>query len=138
MKITTFDIGLFVRDINVSLNFYKNILGLSYIETVEIPVEITSSIQFSNRKCRLHRFSLKGFELKLIETENPPEPKIFPVNEIAGFRYITLHIEDFDKTYNDLLSKGVTFLSKPFKIQSGVKIVFFKDPDGNYLELMGD
>ncbi|NJR50427.1 MAG: hypothetical protein HC780_13535 [Leptolyngbyaceae cyanobacterium CSU_1_3] len=41
-----------------------------------------------------------------------------------------------DQSYQRLQKKGVQFLSKPFTYNPpGYRIVFFRDPEGNILEL---
>jgi glyoxylase I family protein len=52
-----------------------------------------------------------------------------------GLRHLALAVDDFDATYNRLRSGGVTFAGEPVD-NKGVKVVFFTDPDGNYLHLI--
>jgi len=52
-----------------------------------------------------------------------------------GLRHLALAVDDFDTTYSRLRSAGVSFAGEPADAK-GVKVVFFADPDGNYLHLI--
>lgn len=52
-----------------------------------------------------------------------------------GIRHIALAVSDFDAAYQTLKDRGVTFLAEPQE-SKGNKVVFFADPDGNYLHLL--
>jgi glyoxylase I family protein len=52
-----------------------------------------------------------------------------------GLRHLALTVDDFDTTYNRLRSAGVSFTGEP-TASKGVKVVFFTDPDGNFLHLI--
>jgi glyoxylase I family protein len=52
-----------------------------------------------------------------------------------GLRHVALTVTDFDVVYASLKAKGVQFLSDPMD-NKGNKLVFFTDPEGNYLHLL--
>ncbi len=52
-----------------------------------------------------------------------------------GLRHLALAVEDFDAVYADLKAKQVQFVAEPLE-SKGNKIVFFTDPEGNYLHLL--
>ena len=52
-----------------------------------------------------------------------------------GVRHLALAVDDFDTAYALLQSKGVTFVGEPLE-SKGNKVVFFTDPEGNYLHLL--
>ena len=52
-----------------------------------------------------------------------------------GLRHLALAVDDFETTYSRLRSAGVSFAGEPTD-SKGVKLVFFTDPDGNYLHLI--
>lgn len=52
-----------------------------------------------------------------------------------GIRHLAIKVDDFDKGYEDLQTKGVNFLAGPFENQ-GNRLVFFTDGDGNILHLI--
>ncbi len=52
-----------------------------------------------------------------------------------GIRHLALTVTEFDQVYSDLRSKGVSFAGEPSE-SKGNKVVFFTDPEGNYLHLL--
>ena len=52
-----------------------------------------------------------------------------------GLRHLALSVTDFDAVYADLQKKGVQFTGEPQE-SKGNRIVFFTDPEGNYLHLL--
>jgi len=52
-----------------------------------------------------------------------------------GLRHLALAVTDFDAVYAGLQAKGVRFVSEPLAAK-GNKVVFFTDPEGNYLHLL--
>jgi glyoxylase I family protein len=52
-----------------------------------------------------------------------------------GLRHLALTVTDFDAVYAELQAKGVHFVGEPLA-GKGVKVVFFTDPEGNYLHLL--
>jgi len=52
-----------------------------------------------------------------------------------GLRHLALTVTDFDTTYAALRAKNVNFVSEPLE-NKGNRVVFFTDPEGNYLHLL--
>ena len=54
----------------------------------------------------------------------------------TGIRHIALSVDDFDGACSMLKSKNVEFYKDPILTSNGVRIQFFKDPEGNLLHLV--
>lgn len=52
-----------------------------------------------------------------------------------GLRHLALTVTDFAAAYARLQAAGVAFAGEPLE-SKGNKVVFFSDPDGNYLHLL--
>ncbi|MFB3776049.1 MAG: VOC family protein [Bryobacteraceae bacterium] len=52
-----------------------------------------------------------------------------------GLRHLALQTSDFDADYARLKAAGVKFAADPV-YGTGVKVVFFSDPEGNFLHLV--
>lgn len=55
-----------------------------------------------------------------------------------GFHHLAIEVADTDAAYAELVSKGVAFHVLPKSVPEGApqaRLAFFKDPDGNELEL---
>ena len=53
----------------------------------------------------------------------------------AGIRHLAIAVDDFDAVCGRLKAEGVQFLTEP-ENNKGNRVVFFADPDGNYLHLI--
>lgn len=52
-----------------------------------------------------------------------------------GLRHLALAVDDFESAYAALRDRNVSFISEPLE-SKGNKVVFFTDPEGNYLHLL--
>ncbi|MBD2054464.1 VOC family protein, partial [Oculatella sp. FACHB-28] len=56
-----------------------------------------------------------------------------------GWRHLAFAVDDVDRAYETLSDRGVEFISPPVTYDPlGIRIVYFKDIDGNILELYND
>ena len=53
----------------------------------------------------------------------------------TGIRHLAIAVADLDAEYAGLKAKGVAFITEP-ETSKGNRVVFFTDPDGNYLHLI--
>jgi glyoxylase I family protein len=53
-----------------------------------------------------------------------------------GVRHVALRVRNFDEAYAHLKSAGVQFLSEPVTAVGGGRIVSFRDPEGNELQIV--
>jgi catechol 2,3-dioxygenase-like lactoylglutathione lyase family enzyme len=63
---------------------------------------------------------------------NPADSKRFQ----PGVRHIALRVSDFDQAYAALKAAGVTFIMEPMPAIGGGKLVSFRDPEGNELQII--
>jgi glyoxylase I family protein len=64
-----------------------------------------------------------------------PSPAEMP-RFAPGLRHLAFRVSDFEKAYAKLKSAGVTFLFEPTTAVGGGKIVSFRDPEGNELQIV--
>ena len=53
-----------------------------------------------------------------------------------GLRHLALRVTDFDEAFEFLKERGVQFLSEPGVATGGGRIVSFRDPEGNELQIV--
>lgn len=75
------------------------------------------------------------FIAPLSATKNSPLPANHP-----GYRHIALVVGNLQDAYSKLKAKGIPFLSEPITIKepkevAGFQFVYFRDPEGNIVEL---
>ncbi|MBI1789365.1 MAG: VOC family protein [Acidobacteria bacterium] len=73
-----------------------------------------------------------GTMLEIIPSEGPRGSNQM---KDPGIRHLAVLVDDFDAAYQELKSKGVTFLNEPY-VNQGNRLVFFTDCDGNILHLL--
>jgi glyoxylase I family protein len=73
-----------------------------------------------------------GYMIEIITAEGERAPQTL---KDPGIRHLAVAVTDFDAVYNRLRAAGVRFDGEPVN-RKGNKVVFFSDPDGNYLHLL--
>ena len=53
-----------------------------------------------------------------------------------GLRHLALRVRGFDEAYELLKGRGIAFLSEPGRATGGGRIVSFRDPEGNELQIV--
>jgi lactoylglutathione lyase len=118
-------IGVYVSDMNRSMTYYEKILGFECYEKVDIE-EPSGVLKLA--------FLRKGScAIELVQKPEVTPKQDGPVDHIA------MEVDDIDAAMANLKAKGVVFdtdesvfLPSLFK---GVKIAFFRGPDGEHLEI---
>lgn len=142
MILATRHTGLVVRDLEVSLAFYRDILGLSvfkrmkesgpYIEhVVGIPGVLLEWI-----KLKVSDGSL--VELIQYHTNSGISQEIVNLSsDRLGCSHIAFTVNDIDRLYEVLVAKGYYCKSVPQMSPDGsVKVMYCHDPDGIIVELV--
>lgn len=143
-------VAVMVSDLEKSLHFYRDLLGLEVVspeEHIDGPIsEMTAMSKVHMREYRLRapggihghsRNDGAGFTFDLIQWLNPPSPvERYPLNHVPS-AHICFGVEDVQATYERLNAAGVEFVSPPvhFSGEGEWCVLFFYDPDGNLLEL---
>lgn len=73
-----------------------------------------------------------GSLLEIIPSEGERAPQGM---KDPGIRHLAIAVDHFDMAYQQLKTKGVTFLAEPYETQ-GNRLVFFADGDGNFVHLI--
>jgi catechol 2,3-dioxygenase-like lactoylglutathione lyase family enzyme len=118
------DMGVLSGDIDASLNFYRDVLGLEFVE--KMPA--------SNGTMYRLRFGRSDF--KLIDPTNKPPQGPVGFNNQLGFRTVAFCISNLTEVCEELRSKGVEFVVEEKQARPGVRIAMVKDPDGNIVEFV--
>ena len=78
--------------------------------------------------------------IKVIEFEQPPEPRPAPggLSGGSGYRYWTMTVSNLDELVAAATAQGYAVPTAPREIRPGVRIAMIEDPDGNWVELLED
>lgn len=137
-------IGVVVEDLNKSLNFYINVIGM--VKTGEFSVDAAKAEELGLSKG--NSFDVKV--LKLENSENAPEwklmsfgkkashPKQTYVPDDTGVQYITIFVKSMKPVLERIQKSGVKMLGKsPAMLDAERQFVLVQDPDGTFVELIG-
>ena len=136
-------VSITVSDMDRSLGFYCDLLGLKEVERHRLEGETISKMagkpDVIMEVVRLEAPETPGVMLDLQQYVTP-ESKVSDaqLGDVAHSHFC-FGVPDVWAAYRDLKAKGVEFVSEPvsFDLEWGiVYVVFFKDPDGFVLELM--
>lgn len=137
-------VGLTVADIERSIAFYQDTLGMTLIrqrprvdnDYIQLQTGIPGVV-LSVASFRVSDASLQSLEIVQYLTHAAP-PAETATNQ-AGTSHLCLTVSDLRACYAGLSAKGVRFRSEPVTITAGPNTgglgVYFYDPDGNTIEL---
>jgi catechol 2,3-dioxygenase-like lactoylglutathione lyase family enzyme len=139
-------VGITVRDMEKSVRFYRDLLGLKVIGDITVEGENISTVtQVEGAKLRaVYLGSVEDLKAPPIELLHFIEPASegTPYTGLAnpGITEVAFWVKDIEETYTRLRDQGVDFYSPPqlFDLEGygKVKALYFRDPDGITLELM--
>ena len=134
-------VGISVSDIERSIGFYRELLGMEQLcEVFPFGGEQFSQIMdipgVEGRMCMIGRGSL---QLELFEFSNPepagknPE---YPVSD-RGYSHFGVEVDDIDATYEKLRAADVRIHSPVMTfVGGGMRAAYCRDPDGNVFEIL--
>ena len=136
-------IGLVVSDIEASEKFYTGIVGMVPAGSFDLDSEWSDEAGAANGR----PFSVKMFKmvdrntatiLKLAHFDNvDPRPDQSGIEAYAGVNYLTFNYsyEGFQQAVNRIEAANIKMLG--WVKRKGYQLLFIKDPDGVFVELVG-
>lgn len=141
MKIVkgTRHLGIICKDIDKSLEFYRDFLGLKVIQDFWDGSKYINDLM-SMKNANVHMIKLgadDGSVIELVDYATLPfdcaKQEVYDV----GTCHIAFQVYDVEKAFNDLVQKSVHFLSEPLLSSEGfAKVCFCIDPDNTRIELV--
>ena len=140
--ITGMQVGVVVSDLEKSLDFYTNVIGMTKVSTYHGSAELITEAGLTNGK------ALDIINLKLNDEPGAPEYKITKIQDEKsdplsnsfrpGFRYISIFVKDLNPYLKRIKERNIKLLSKtnPLTAPEGYKVIVLQDPDGALLELI--
>ena len=140
MILATRHTGIVVRDIEKSLRFWSDVLGLKVAADFREEGKFIDTAQrLSGVKLRMIKLTAPdGSMIELLHDDAHPTPA--PTgNELCdrGIRHIAFTVADVQDSWETLRAEGCEVLSDPITAPDGKARLFFaRDPEGNLLEIV--
>ena len=139
IKVSGRHVGIVVKDVDRSINFYTKILGFEIKkDQTEEGKYIDTFLGLKNTKVRTVKMTLQdGNMLELLQFKSHPEDNEAAFITKVGCSHVALTVSDADSLYETLKSEGIETINKPTLSPDGLAKVFFcKDPDGTWFEMV--
>ncbi len=132
--------GIAVNDMERSLRFYRDLLGLEIVKSMDESGQyIDNMLSLKDVKVRTIKLSAKKGPtlVELLEFESHPNDNKHRKIYHVGASHIAFTVNNLDECYDTLKKAGVKFNASPQKSPDGfAKVTFCEDPDGTPVELV--
>lgn len=118
------DLGIICGDIQASLHFYQDLLGLT---DAGVNPATTGT---------MHRLRFGNSDVKLIDPTKRPGAGPIGIDQQLGFRYLTFVVTNLDEVIQRLEAENIEFTRPKTEVRPGTTIAMVKDPDGNIVEFV--
>ena len=142
-----YHVGLTVSDLERSIAFYRDILGLEFQGEIFMEGEETDKM-FRKKNCKARVAYLNGSKaleappVELIQFVNNEVKKVPSDLFTTSISEVCFYTDDIDSAYKHLVDNNVECLSEPqyFDFRAygfgESRAFYFRDPDGIILEMM--
>lgn len=146
---TTIDFGLVCSDVDKSVAWYRDVVGMKEAGGFDIPAGFAGDTGLSKElPFHVYAFVLgegaNATKLKLMQFKTAPGARVDQsfIHSTIGIRYITIHVTDLNAAVARAAQHGARPIAKgpvglPEGFPQGVGLANFRDPDGNLVELVG-
>ena len=137
-------IGLTVRDIEESIEFYTNVLGMELVgRRPHVQTDyVAKQTGYDDVALNVASFRISPDSeqtLEVVQYMNHEGGAVSPSTNQSGSAHFCILVDDLRASYQDLLAKGVKFKSDPVTITTGPNegglVVYFYSPDGHTFEM---
>lgn len=140
----TIFVGSVVTDLEKSVDFYTNIIGMKKTGSFSVDAEKAKELGLTNGK------KIDVTVLKLEDSPKANEWKLMSfgtktghkkpayLDDDTGMQYITILVNHLDPIMKRIEKNNIKILSgKPSKLEENRFFILIQDPDGTFIELIG-
>ena len=133
--------GFVVKNLEESIKFYRDILGLKVTirrERTGKPIDQVVGYTSTHIKAAMLTIDENHY-VELIQYLNPEPNTQMPTDRnILGASHLAFMVDDIEKEFEKLISNGAQKLNEPVSLTLHRKACYLQDPDGNWVELIED
>jgi catechol 2,3-dioxygenase-like lactoylglutathione lyase family enzyme len=145
----TIDFGIVCSNAEKSIAFYKDVLGCTQLEGFDAPGQFATDIGLTDGlSFHVDVMTLGSDEsatkIKLMSFPTSPGARVDQrfIHSSYGIRYLTLFVTDLNASVAKAEAAGTKPIGKgavplPAGFPEGMGLATFRDPDGNFIELVG-
>ena len=135
-ELQTHHVGLTVSDLDRAVDFYRDVLGLSVAAEFEVSGgAFATGVGVDGASARFAHLDGGNSRIELVEYDPAAEGPSTPQLNESGATHLGLEADDLDAFYKGLPST-VDTLSPPQTTETGTRILFVRDPEGNLVEIL--
>jgi catechol 2,3-dioxygenase-like lactoylglutathione lyase family enzyme len=132
-------VALSVKDLDRSLAFYRDLLGLEVVRVLDCPPDthLDEVVGMPGCSARIAHLKLGEGMLEIFEYADPRGRPLPPGHRQADHGWVHLGFTSSDtrSDYERLRAQGVRFIREPLEFRPNVWICYFYGPDGEVCEL---
>lgn len=129
-------VGITVRDLDSVLEFYRDVLGLRELDRFSVSgPAFAAAVGVEGATGSFCHLDAGDARVELIEYEPAGDATTTETINQSGATHLGLSTADVDAVYGSLPA-DVETLSEPRTTESGSRILFVRDPEGNLVELI--
>lgn len=141
----TIDMGIVVQDAPRTAAFLTNAIGFKEVPGFDVSADLGRKIGLiDGHAVRVRVFVLadgdQATRIKLLSfpAADSKKPDQATIHATLGLSYLTLYVKDMNRALERLKAAKVTPIGQtPLDLGGGTYITVVKDPDGNFIELIG-
>lgn len=128
--------GVVVSDLDEAVSFYRDTLGFDVIAEFTLSGDgIGTAIGVDGVAGDFVHLDAGGSRIELIEYDPEGEDTSPEAINQVGATHLGFEVADLGAFY-DSLPEEAEPVSEPQEIEIGIEILFFRDPDGNFVEVV--
>jgi len=139
------DIGIVVKDAERTAQFLTNVIGFKEVKGFPVTADLGRKIGLvDGHATQVRVFALEevdqGTRIKILSFPEAPakQPDQAFIHSTLGMRYLTIYVKDLNAALDRVKKARVATLGEtPVDLGNGSWLLAVKDPDGNFIELIG-